>query len=142
MRKLITAGLAALLLSLALPSHADALGGRRGKGGRSAKARATWGQPSAAKSKKSGSTAKKRARTTGLLPSVNVPQGAGLGGAAAGGRRRAVPSASIAKRSPIKVDVNAGISQKSTPVLVNGGLSGSGSGGSAHKKRGKKGKKG
>ena len=124
MRKLMTAGLAALLLSAALTSHADAQRGR-GRGGRSAKASspgpsASWAKPNASKGKKRGGSAKKSVGVTNKLPNVTLPAGSVPGGGGRGGRRArgaGAPSAARVKRggAPIKVDYNAESEKSSTP---------------------------
>ena len=141
MRKLIGAGLAALLLAVAIPSHADALGGRGGGRRRAAKSSSSssgssWAQPKAS-GKRSGS---KKGKKGGVgiasgLPAVSLPDGAGGGGRRrAGGGGRAKPT----RTAPAIVDYNAQAARSGKKVkLDNGGLGGSpekhgGGGGKKH----------
>lgn len=163
MRKLITAGLAALVFAAALPSHADAMSGRRGRGGggRSAKApraSANWSQPKSS-SKKKGGSSKKSVGVPGKLPNVSVPALPGGGGRRRGGAssvNTGDPAGATLKRGGTKISVDYNAQPETntkTPKLVNGGLGGGGggsvkkhsSGGGGGKKHGggaKKGKKG
>lgn len=137
MRKWIGAGLAALLLSAAIPSHADALGGRRGGSRKSAKSSrsstgASWAQPKA--SGKRGGAKKNGKGGVGVassLPQVSVPAVT-----AGGGGRRSRSAATAVAKVDYKAKPDAG---RKRAKLTDGGIHGapakaSGGGG---KKRGK-----
>jgi hypothetical protein len=148
MRKLVTAGLSVLLLMAAIPIHADAQGGRRGRGAKPAKAArssGTWGAPKASAKKQSSSKHKKKGIVPSALPKVAVPKAS----AVSGGRRRAggmntgnpssiALSTKRASAAP-QVNFNAGDDKgRKAPKLVNGGLDGGGGASPAARGGGKK----
>jgi len=162
MRRLITAGLAALVFAVTLPSNADAMSGRKGRGGggRAAKApraSANWSQ-SKASSKKKGGSSRKSVGVTGKLPNVSVPAMPGGGGRRRGGAsgfNTGDPGGATLKRGGTKISVDYKAQPETStkvPKLDNGGLSGGGSGsakkhsggggGKKHGGGGKKGKRG
>lgn len=132
MRKLIGTGLAALLLVAAIPSHADALGGRGRSRGRSARASSgANGGPKRGKGAKSAKAPKSGGLALGKIPKGAVPKlktsgGGGGGGSGVAGRRRVVAGTKDrATNAPAKIAVNYNKdADKPVPKLVNGGLAG------------------